>query len=151
MELRDQFQVRASADDVWGLFWDLPRIAKCLPGCEDIQAIDDTHYQARIVQKVGPFQLAMDLDLSVQEVVEGERVVVAGGGRDRMGNMLKLTRLSLELQPGEGDQTTITYLMDFNLYGRLASLGSSVIKRKAEEKRAEFTKRIIAELEPGAS
>ena len=40
--------------------------------------------------------------------------------------------------------------MDFNLYGRLATLGNAMVKRKAEEVRAEFTRRIVAELEGSA-
>ena len=149
MELTDRFVATASPEDVWALFWDLPRVAMCLPGCEKIEAIDDTHLQARMVQKVGPFQIAMDLDLIVDEISEGERVVVSGSGKDRMGNRLKLSKLSLELKPGTSG-TDIAYVMDFNLYGRLASLGNSVIKRKAEEMRQEFTRRILAELETGA-
>ena len=90
-----------------------------------------------------------DLDLIVDEISEGERVVVSGSGKDRMGNRLKLSKLSLELKPGTSG-TDIAYVMDFNLYGRLASLGNSVIKRKAEEMRQEFTRRILAELETGA-
>ena len=38
------------------------------------------------------------------------------------------------------------YAMDFTLTGRLAALGNSVVKRKAEETRREFSKRIAAEL-----
>ena len=36
--------------------------------------------------------------------------------------------------------------MDFNLYGRLATLGNTVVKRKSEEIRAEFSRRIAEEL-----
>ena len=147
MEVTDHFRVQATGAKVWELFWDLPRVAKCLPGCESIEAVDDKTYRAHMVQKVGPFQVAMDLDLSVQEVVEGSRVVVAGGGKDRMGNTLKLNKLSLELVPASETETDISYGMDFNLYGRLATLGNSMVKRKAEETRVEFSKCIRAELD----
>jgi carbon monoxide dehydrogenase subunit G len=147
LELTDRFTVTAPTDQVWALFFDLPRIAMCLPGCESIEAVDGTTFRARMVQKVGPFQVAMDLDLKVAEMVEGERVVVAGGGKDRMGNTLRLNRLALELEAAPDGGTQITYGMDFNLYGRLATLGNAMVKRKAEETRVEFTKRIVAELE----
>ena len=62
---------------------------------------------------------------------------------------LEVSKLSLELKPGTSE-TDIAYVMDFTLYGRLASLGNSVIKRKAEEMRQEFTRRILAELETSA-
>ena len=145
MDLSDTFTVSAPPSEVWELFWDLPRVARCLPGCEGIEALDGGGYRARLVQKVGPFQVAMDLDLSIEEFVEGKRVVVTGGGQDRMGNRLKLSSLSLELEEAEHG-TTVHYAMDFTLTGRLAALGNSVVKRKAEETRREFSKRIAAEL-----
>ena len=147
MEIGDQFSVHASGAQAWELFWDIPRLARCLPGCEAIEAVDDTHYTARVVQRVGPFQLAMDLDLTVDEVVPQQRVVVSGGGKDRLGNRMSLRRLALELRPVSDDETELSYSMDFHLFGRLATLGSAVVKRKAGEMRVEFTKRIIEELE----
>ena len=108
MELTDRFTVRATPQRTWELLFDLPRVARCLPGCEDIHALDETTYRARMAQRVGPFQVAMDLDLKVGEVAEGRRVVVTGGGKDRMGNTMRLDRLAMELQPRsagrDGDQ-----------------------------------------------
>ena len=83
MEVGDNLTVHASASDVWDLFWDFSRLGACLPGCESIEAIDDRHFRAHMVQKVGPFQVAMDLDMAVDEFVQGRRVVVTGGGKDK--------------------------------------------------------------------
>ena len=145
MDLSDTFTVSAPPSEVWALFWDLPRVARCLPGCEAIEALDGGGYRARLVQRVGPFQVAMDVDLVIEEFVEAKRVVVAGGGQDRMGNRLKLSSLALELEEAE-EGTTVHYAMNFTLTGKLASLGNSVVKRKAEETRREFSRRIAAEL-----
>jgi carbon monoxide dehydrogenase subunit G len=151
LELTDRFTVHASSQDVWALLWDLPRVAMCLPGCESIEVVDDTNLKARFAQKVGPFQVSMDLDLVVQELTEKERIIVAGGGKDKRGNTLKLNRLMMELAPSSNHETDgeteVSYTMDFNLYGRLATLGNAIVKRKAEEMRAQFTERITAELE----
>ena len=147
MELTDTFEVSAPAARVWELFFDLPRLARCLPGCEEIHAVDETHYRARMVQRVGPFQVAMDLDLEVRELTPGKRIVVTGGGKDRMGNTLKLNRLAMELTPVSDERTEVSYSMDFNLFGRLATMGNAVMKRKAEDTRAEFTRRIVQQLE----
>jgi carbon monoxide dehydrogenase subunit G len=146
LELTDRFTVHASSQDVWELLWDLPRIAMCLPGCESIEVVDDTNLKARFAQKVGPFQIAMDLSLVVQELTEKQRIVVAGGGKDKRGNTLKLNRLVMELAPSSNGETEVSYTMDFNLYGRLATLGNAIVKRKAEEMRTQFTERITAEL-----
>lgn len=146
MQLSDEFSVGAPPSEVWRLFWDLPRVARCLPGCESIESAGPYAYRARVAQRVGPFKVAFDLDLAVEEAVEMERVVVSGGGQDRMGNRLKLNRLSLELEEAASGGTLVKYGLDFALTGRMATLGNSAVKRKAEETRQEFTRRIAAEL-----
>ncbi len=149
MELTDRFTVPVDSATVWALFWDLPRIAGLLPGCESVDAIDEHHYRAHVAQKVGPFKVSMDVDIEVLESEVEKRVVVSGGGHDRLGNRLSLNRIALELAPADGSGTEISYSMDFNLYGRMATLGSSVVKRKTEEMRVEFTRAIIEELGGG--
>ena len=147
MELTDRFVVNAAPDDVWDLLWDLPRVAQCLPGCEGIEMIDGEHYRARMHQKVGMFSVSIPLDLEIAGVEHGKRVELKGGGKDRMGNTLRVSNLAMELKNISDSETEISYLMDFALYGKLATLGNSMVKRKAEEMRMEFTRRIRVELE----
>lgn len=146
MELTDRFAVGASPGEAWAFFWDLPRVARCLPGCESIEPAGEGAYRARMTQRVGPFRVSMDMEMRVDEAEEGRRVVVSGSGKDRMGNRLHINRLALELAEPSPGQTEVAYAMDFNLYGRLSTLGNTAVKRKAEEVRAEFSRRIAEEL-----
>ncbi len=150
MELTDRFTVRASAARTWEVIWDLPRLAKLVPGCEEIQTIDDKTFKAKVSQKVGPFKVTLDLDLAVQEVEPGKMVSVSGTGKDRAGNRLTLNKMELVLDGVSEQETAVSYIIDFNLYGRLATLGAAVVKRKAEEIRVEFTQRLTADLEGAA-
>ncbi len=146
MELTDRFEVSASPAEAWAFFWDLPRVAKCLPGCESIEDAGNGAYRARMTQRVGPFKVTLDMEMRIDEAEEGRRVVVSGNGKDRMGNRLHVNRLALELSEPSAGQTEVNYAMDFNLYGRLATLGNTAVKRKSEEIRAEFSRRIAEEL-----
>ncbi|MCY4582580.1 MAG: SRPBCC domain-containing protein [Chloroflexi bacterium] len=146
MELTDRFEVSASPAEAWAFLWNLPRVAKCLPGCESIEDAGGGAYRARMTQRVGPFKVTLDLEMRVDEAEEGQRVVVSGNGKDRMGNRLHVNRLALELSEPSQGWTELTYAMDFNLYGRLATLGNTAVKRKSEEIRAEFSRRIAEEL-----
>ena len=146
MELADTFRVAAPSHRVWALLWDLPRLAACVPGCEEIVALDESRFRARVKQSVGPFQLAMDLSLSIQEVTPERRMVVVGGGADRRGNRLTVHQASLEVEPLSPEETQVSYQVDLTLFGKLATLGYPVVKRKTQEMQTEFTRRIIAAL-----
>lgn len=149
MELSDSFTVGSPASKVWELLWDFPRLASCMPGCEEIEAIDESNFKARVKQSVGPFRVEMDISLSIQEATPEERIVVTGSGGDRRGNSLKITRALLEMAPISPEETQVSYSIDFTLFGKLATLGYPMVKRKARDLAVEFSKRISSALEQG--
>ncbi len=142
MDLKDTFTVEAPREKVWDLFWDFPRLAACLPGCESIERIDDSNFKARVAQRVGPFQIALDLNLTLDDVQQNKSVAFSGSGGDKRGNNLKIARAALELDPVSDAETSVSYDMDFTLFGKLGTMGNSVVKRKVEEMRKEFTRRL---------
>ena len=146
MEAADNFVVRSSPGETWEFFWDLSRVGKCLPGCEEIVRLSDTSYRLRMAQRVGPFKVAMDVAMNVLEVDEGRRIAASGEGQDRMGNRLQIKRLAAELSEALDGGTQVAYAIEFNLYGKLASMGNAAVKRKVEETRTEFSQRIAEAL-----
>lgn len=126
---------------VWDVLWDFPRLASSLPGCEQIEQVDANTYKSKLRQSVGPFRLELDLSLTVVESVPEQRIVFSGGGADRQGNRLKLERASIELEPVK-DGTRVTYAANFNLSGKLATLGYPMVKRKVRDLGVEFGQRL---------
>ena len=142
MQVSDSITVNAPLAESWGFIWDIERLAACLPGCESIARAGDDSYKLRMVQRVGPFKVDMDVRMTVQEVEEGRRVVASGDGRDKMGNRLQIGRLAAEVAESPGGGTQLSYEVEFNLYGKLAALGNAAVKRKVEETRAALTDNI---------
>ena len=141
MELTDSFVVDAPVSRVWQVLWDFPTVAKALPGCEQIEQVDENSYKSKMRQSVGPFRLELDLSLTVVESVPEQRIVFTGAGADRQGNRLKLNRASIELEPASAG-TKVTYAANFNLSGKLATLGYPMVKRKARDLGVEFGQRL---------
>ena len=149
MELSDTFTVGSPASKVWELLWDFPRLASCMPGCEEVEAVDESNFKARVKQRVGPFSVEMDIKFTIQEATPEERILVTGSGGDRRGNSLKINRAMLEMAPVSPKETQISYTLDFTLFGKLATLGYPMVKRKARDVGVEFSKRISIALEQG--
>jgi len=142
LELTDSFTVVAPVATVWEVLWDFPRLAACLPGCDQIERSGDNSYRARMRQAIGPFRLEMDLTLTVVELAPGQRIAFTGWGADRQGNRLKLSRAVIQLTPTATGGTEVGYAADFNLLGKLATLGYPIVKRKAKELGSEFGQRL---------
>jgi carbon monoxide dehydrogenase subunit G len=147
MELSDSFPVKVPSAQVWDLFWDYPGLVACLPGCDAIEVVDESNLKVQVRQRVGPFQLAIDMQMKIIEVTPGRRIVAEGSGADRRGNRLRIVRSVLEVEPISPDETRVSYDVNFTLFGRLGTLGYAVIKRKVAEMQTDFTRHLAEALE----
>ena len=145
MELSDSFQVMAPSSRVWEFFWDFTRLASCLPGCDRIEAINESSFSAYVKQRIGPFSLGMELVFTVQEVTPNRSVILVGG--DRRGRIVKVNRASLDVTSISPEESRVSYNADVHLLGKLGILGYSVVNRKAKEVGAEFSRRLAKALE----
>ncbi|WJR79896.1 SRPBCC domain-containing protein [Bradyrhizobium sp. NP1] len=147
MQFAMSMDLPAAPERMWGVLTDVKRISECIPGCENVEEIVRlATYKATVKQKIGPFKLEVPADIVVDEVVEPSRVGMHATGRDKFTG----TRLSVALEvtlvrEGHGAKLNVSAQLD--VQGRLATLGMSVIKRRAEQNFQEFETRLRAVLE----
>ena len=150
MRFEERIEVKAPAEDVWGLLWDIERLARCLPGCEAINELEPRRkYAAVVVERIGPFQARFGLELSVTKV-DPERFVqleVTGKDRKLAASMRGVMEARLERREDEG--TALDIIADVQVTGKIAGLGQVVIKRKSRDVIGQFAQAITAELDGG--
>ena len=150
MRFEERIEVKAPAEDVWGLLWDIERLARCLPGCEAINELEPRRkYAAVVVERIGPFQARFGLELSVTKV-DPERFVqleVTGKDRKLAASMRGVMEARLERTGDEG--TALDIIADVQVTGKIAGLGQVVIKRKSRDVIGRFAQAITAELDGG--
>ena len=150
MRFEERIEVKAPAEDVWGLLWDIERLARCLPGCEAINELEPRRkYDAVVVERIGPFQARFGLELSVTKV-DPERFVqleVTGKDRKLAASMRGVMEARLERTGDEG--TVLDIIADVQVTGKIAGLGQVVIKRKSRDVIGRFAQAITAELDGG--
>lgn len=141
MKLNGAVTVNATQEEVWQLFLDPAQLCRVIPGCEQAQQLDETHYEAVLSVKVqfmtirskarGTLLEAEAPRHLVGELV-GEPIAMAGAFR---------ARLSVELAP-TGDATDVRYAMDLTMLGRLASLGEAIIRATSQQLTKQFAENV---------
>jgi uncharacterized protein len=150
MIFEDSFTVKAPIDKVWAFLRDPQQVAQCIPGTEKIEVIDDTHYHVVAGARVSFLTMSFSMNVTVTEITAPRRLVsVAEGSDARLKERVKLTS-ELNLEPVGVAETTLRYRIDLNVFGKLASIGFSVIKGKAKQMAADFASGIRARLEASA-
>lgn len=135
---------------IWRLLLDVPRVAACVPGCEAVE--EETpreRYRALVKQRLGPFRLEAPLAIHLAEAREPERLRAVVSGRDRLTGTSISAELVVTLAPEDAGRTRLGLVTELQVGGRLAALGYSVIRGRAEEATAEFAERLRCALGAG--
>lgn len=154
MQTTHSFFVPAAPVTVWELLWDIPVIAGCIPGCQGVRATGDPNrYEAKVVERVGPFQVQFELDVNVVESQPPERLRAAVSGRDRRLASALNVELELTVLPAAGDGggteeggCQVTVVSTTRMQGKLATLGHALVRRKVEENMQAFAEALQARL-----
>ena len=150
MIFEDRFTVQAPVERVWAFLRDPQQVGQCIPGTERIDVIDDRHYHVVAGARVSFLSVSFAMNVAVTEIEEPLRLVSVAEGMDsRIKERVKLTS-TLTLEPKGEAATDVSYSIDLTVFGKLASLGFSVIKGKAKQMATDFATCIRTRLEAAA-
>jgi carbon monoxide dehydrogenase subunit G len=150
MDFRIDATLPASAAQLWEIFFDVQRVARLIPGCENVTEVEPLkEFSALMKQKIGPFKLEVPTKI-VLGAYTLERVVELGAtGRDKFTGTTIDLRMKVNLEEIDANGIVECILgidAEMQIAGRLAALGYPVVKKRSEELFHEFEKRLRNEL-----
>ena len=147
----EELNLDASPEDVWKLLRDTPRLAALLPGVENVTPLNEPGveaYQAKASDKIGPFKVALNVEIRVAETREPVFLKASITGGDSIGLNRITGSLHIMLSPASS-AAHVRFQADIEILGKLATLGAVPIRRRATEKFAEFARNVQAQFAPG--
>jgi carbon monoxide dehydrogenase subunit G len=150
LKVSEELNVDASPEQVWRLLRDTPRLAALLPGVESVAPLNEPGeaYQAKAGDRIGPFKVALNMEIRVTEMQEPWSLKASLKGGDSIGLNRLTGSLQIMLEPASS-ATHMKFEADIEILGKLATLGAVPIRRRATEKFAEFARNIQAQFAPG--
>lgn len=150
MKVSEEFVVPGSRDDVWKVVGDVARVARCLPGVEDVTLVDSDSSTVRVTQSLGPMTATFEAKMKVVEREPGRRISFAATGRSVRGaaGNVRLTN-SVRLEDEGSDATRVLLEADVAMGGMLGAVGGKVIARQAAQAAKDFAAALERELQHG--
>ncbi len=132
MRIEQQLKFSAPAEQVWGLVADLRGMAKCIPGAENVEALDNEHLALRVKVKVGPISVAFDCQVTIVQLDAASR---SGSfeitGRDaRIGAGMRAVSAFVLAEDAQG--TSVALKTDTDISGKIAQYGHGIIRQRAD-------------------
>ncbi len=112
MKFAHEATIAAPMDKVWSFLMDVPSVAKCAPGVEEVEPLGNDRYRGTLKVSVGPIRLSLQGDVYI---VERDDAAMKASMR------------------ADADATVM---------GRIGEFGQPIIKKKAEQMMNEFAKNL---------
>jgi uncharacterized protein len=148
MNVTEDFVVQEPRERLWQFFEQIDRVARCLPGVEDVEVIDPDNSRLRVTQALGPMTATFDLKMRITDRDPGRGMQFTAVGRTvrgAAGNIRAANIVRLEELPG-GDATRVVLDADVALGGMIGSVGQKVVARQAGKVTKSFAERLEREL-----
>ncbi|HWG01076.1 MAG TPA: SRPBCC domain-containing protein [Trebonia sp.] len=138
MKIGSTLTLPAEPTRVFERFLDPDTMRACIPGCAELERLDDNHYRGLLVNEIAHVRFSASFAAEITEIEPPRLVRAVLTGEDRkLGSSLKVNA-TLQVAP-EGDTCQVTYDMDIALWGKLGRLGEPIIRRRSVEVERQFS------------
>ena len=135
----------ANPDAVWAAVNDVRRVASWVSIVREVRDVDPPRrYAALLEDRLGPFAMRADLDLTVERG-DGRQMRVTASGEDRQVASRISATIELAVRP-DGTGTTLGVTGRYEVTGKVATLGAGAIRKKGDKILQEFFDRAAKEL-----
>lgn len=145
MEIHEGGTLEMPVSRLWTALNDPNMLKMCVPGCEDIQAIDRDTYIAKAVVKVGFITSRFDKIL-VRRVSAVENHLLSyemsGEDNNRIGSFRQTLQVTMKELQDAPPKTDVAIDATVELRGKFATLGKRIVEWKAKGITAEFMENV---------
>jgi carbon monoxide dehydrogenase subunit G len=142
MKFEQQVTTDSTRAAMWALLSDIPTVARCVPGVEDVQQVDPKTYQGVVRFRLGPIGLNLSGTVEVQQDESQGHLNMTVQAKDQRlaGGIRAIVEATLtEVGPSS---VGLKVSSDVQFMGRLGELGQPLIKRKIDSLFKEFAENL---------
>ncbi len=137
VEIKGETTIRADPEAVWTALHDTEILARCVPGCERIEWLDEKSLRASLVLRIGAVKRCYEGHIRIAEAVKPERYTLLLGGTPESPSVTSHIRL----EP-QSEGTRICYAVEARLDKYFKGLGAKAASAIARRLAALFFKRL---------
>jgi carbon monoxide dehydrogenase subunit G len=142
MTMQGEVSLPADRDTVWAALNDPIALKACIPGCQELEKVSDTEFQATAKISVGPVKATFKGSVNLTDLNPPDSYTIIGEGQGGVAGWAK-GGAKVRLEDVEVG-TKLVYDVEANVGGKIAQLGGRLIngvaKKYADEFFANFAK-----------
>lgn len=132
MQLRGEQQIPVPPERFWELVFDPDHLTNGIPGATSIKQESAHRFTGTINRSLSGITVDMDVDVEVTEDTRPQKINCRFHGDDSGTDSALSGTITIVVSSVETDTTEVTYAIDWQLLGRLGSIGSRMVKRQLQ-------------------
>jgi len=145
MKLTGSYQINLEKQKVWNALNDSEVLEQVIPGCKEFKKNSDTEFTATATNKIGPFNATFTGDIELKDLNPPNSYKISGSGNSSVG--FASGEASVNLEDHENG-TKLTYIVEANVGGKIAQVGSRLIDMTAKKMADIFFGKFSELIEP---
>ena len=142
MTMNGEYQLPVPRETVWEKLNDAETLKACIPGCESLDKLSDTEFQAVAVTKIGPVKAKFKGKVTLSDLDPPSGYKISGQGDGGVAGFAK-GGATVKLTPKNGG-TLLSYTVEAQIGGKLAQLGQRLVNGAAKKLADDFFKNFAA-------
>jgi uncharacterized protein len=143
MVMNGEVQLSAPREQVWAKLNDAEALKASIPGCETLEKLSDTEFQAVATNKVGPVKARFKGKVRLSDLDPPNGYRISGEGDGGVAGFAK-GGATVALSEKDGG-TLLTYNVEAQVGGKLAQLGQRLVNGAAKKLADQFFAKFAAQ------
>jgi carbon monoxide dehydrogenase subunit G len=136
MHFEGQQTIKASIETIWEFLMDPYRVAECAPGFQSMEVLSSEHFKPRVGVAVGPVKATFTLDVVLNDLRPPHHAAMIGHGV-AAGSAVDMSS-SMDLKAETETITAMTWSMNVDVSGKIASVGARLLEGTARKLTEKF-------------
>ena len=130
MKLNGSYKLNVKKETVWESLNDPTILKQCIPGCSVFDKESTTVFNVTATNQIGPMNATFSGTVKLSNIHENESYTLSGEGQSSVGFTNGKADVRLVEKNGI---TTLSYVVNINVGGKIAQLGSRLIDGVAKK------------------
>ena len=136
MEIKGEYRIAAPRETVFAALNDPAILQASIPGCESLEKTSETGMQAKVRLRVGPVSAVFNGKVTLSDIDPPNGYRISGEGQGGAAGFAK-GGAAVTLREDAGE-TVLNYVVDAQVGGKIAQVGSRLIDGTARKLADEF-------------
>ena len=148
MTMNGEVQLAAPQAEVWAKLNDPEVLKACIPGCQSLEMLSDTEFEAVATNRVGPVKATFKGRVTLSDLDPPNGYRISGQGDGGIAGFAK-GGATVNLRPVDGG-TVLAYNVEAQIGGKLAQLGQRLVNGAAKKLADQFFEKFATAVNPVA-